>query len=103
MRWQNAMSLQSCTRRAGRSWKFSRTLTPARTVVARAITSRSNSLPCEREHDFNAVAGSIPRDRRCSEMTDEQAPRVCIVGAGTRFLSGISYYTLRLARALADR
>ncbi|MFZ6030851.1 MAG: glycosyltransferase family 4 protein [Chloroflexota bacterium] len=28
--------------------------------------------------------------------------RVCIVGAGTRFLSGISYYTLRLANAMAQ-
>ncbi len=27
--------------------------------------------------------------------------RVCVVGAGTRFLSGISYYTVRLANALA--
>jgi glycosyltransferase involved in cell wall biosynthesis len=27
--------------------------------------------------------------------------QVCVVGAGTRFLSGISYYTLRLANALA--
>ncbi|MCL5256799.1 MAG: glycosyltransferase family 4 protein [Chloroflexi bacterium] len=28
--------------------------------------------------------------------------RVCVVGAGTRFLSGISYYTLRLVNALAQ-
>ena len=28
--------------------------------------------------------------------------RVCIVGSGTRFLSGISYYTHRLACALAE-
>jgi glycosyltransferase involved in cell wall biosynthesis len=27
--------------------------------------------------------------------------RICVVGAGTRFLSGISYYTLRLTNALA--
>jgi glycosyltransferase involved in cell wall biosynthesis len=27
--------------------------------------------------------------------------RVCIVGSGTRFLSGLSYYTIRLANALA--
>jgi glycosyltransferase involved in cell wall biosynthesis len=32
-----------------------------------------------------------------------QAPlRVCVVGSGTRFLSGISTYTTRLANALAD-
>jgi len=29
--------------------------------------------------------------------------RVCVVGSGTRFLSGISIYTVRLANALADR
>lgn len=28
--------------------------------------------------------------------------RVCVIGAGTRFLSGISYYTLYLANALAQ-
>ena len=28
--------------------------------------------------------------------------RFCIVGSGTRFLSGISYYTIRLANALSD-
>jgi len=30
-----------------------------------------------------------------------QRPRVCVVGSGTRFLSGISYYTWRLANAFA--
>lgn len=29
-------------------------------------------------------------------------PTVCVVGSGTHFLSGISYYTIHLARALAD-
>jgi glycosyltransferase involved in cell wall biosynthesis len=28
--------------------------------------------------------------------------RICVVGSSTRFLSGISYYTLRLTNALAD-
>jgi glycosyltransferase involved in cell wall biosynthesis len=28
--------------------------------------------------------------------------RVCIAGSGTRFLSGLSYYTIRLANALAE-
>jgi glycosyltransferase involved in cell wall biosynthesis len=32
-----------------------------------------------------------------------QQVKVCIVGAGTRFLSGISYYTDRLINALAER
>ena len=27
---------------------------------------------------------------------------VCVVGSGTRFLSGMSYYTQRLANALAE-
>jgi len=30
-------------------------------------------------------------------------PRVCVVGPSTRFTSGISYYTLRLANAMASR
>ncbi|MBV9688717.1 MAG: glycosyltransferase [Ktedonobacteraceae bacterium] len=34
-------------------------------------------------------------------MTENTQLRVCVVGAGTRFLSGISYYTLRLVNALA--
>src|SRR6185312_13875850 len=33
-------------------------------------------------------------------MAEEKELRVCIVGAGNRFLSGISYYTLHLANAL---
>ena len=32
---------------------------------------------------------------------ESRKPRVLVVGAGTRFLSGMSYYTLRLANALA--
>jgi glycosyltransferase involved in cell wall biosynthesis len=28
--------------------------------------------------------------------------KVCVVGAGTRFMSGLSYYTLRLSNALAE-
>ena len=34
-------------------------------------------------------------------MTDRRTLRICVVGAGTRFLSGISYYTLHLVQALA--
>lgn len=34
-------------------------------------------------------------------MTENRQPRICIVGAGTRFMSGISYYTLHLVNALA--
>jgi glycosyltransferase involved in cell wall biosynthesis len=34
-------------------------------------------------------------------MTDKWPLRLCVVGAGTRFLSGISYYTLHLVKALA--
>jgi glycosyltransferase involved in cell wall biosynthesis len=36
-------------------------------------------------------------------MSLGREPRVCVVGAGTHFLSGISYYTMRLANALASR
>lgn len=34
-------------------------------------------------------------------MTENKELRICVVGAGTRFLSGISYYTLHLVNALA--
>ena len=34
-------------------------------------------------------------------MTDKGPLRICVVGAGTRFLGGISYYTLHLVKALA--
>ncbi|MBV9132379.1 MAG: glycosyltransferase [Chloroflexi bacterium] len=35
-------------------------------------------------------------------MNDSVTTRICVVGSSTRFLSGISYYTLRLANTLAD-
>jgi glycosyltransferase involved in cell wall biosynthesis len=34
--------------------------------------------------------------------TNQTSPRVCVIGAGTRFLSGISYYTLGLTNAFAQ-
>ena len=34
-------------------------------------------------------------------MTGNRQLRICVVGAGTRFLGGISYYTLYLVNALA--
>src|SRR5436309_14075662 len=34
-------------------------------------------------------------------MAENRQLRICVVGAGKRFLSGISYYTLRLVNALA--
>ena len=34
-------------------------------------------------------------------MTTNGQLRICVVGAGTRFLGGISYYTLHLVNALA--
>jgi len=38
---------------------------------------------------------------RTTDQTAEDPRRVCVVGAGTRFLSGISYYTQVLANELA--
>lgn len=35
-------------------------------------------------------------------MTEDRQLRICVVGAGTRFLGGISYYTLRLVNALVQ-
>jgi glycosyltransferase involved in cell wall biosynthesis len=34
-------------------------------------------------------------------MTENRQLRICVVGAGTRFLSGISYYTIKLVNVLA--
>lgn len=34
-------------------------------------------------------------------MSETGVRRICLVGAGTRFLSGMSYYTIRLANAMA--
>ena len=35
-------------------------------------------------------------------MTENRHLRICLIGAGMRFLSGISYYTLRLVNTLAQ-
>ncbi|MBV9230231.1 MAG: glycosyltransferase [Chloroflexi bacterium] len=35
-------------------------------------------------------------------MTESRSPRVCVIGPGTRFLGGISYYTIHLVNALAQ-
>ncbi|HLH60445.1 MAG TPA: glycosyltransferase [Ktedonobacteraceae bacterium] len=35
-------------------------------------------------------------------MKEDRQLRICVVGAGTRFLGGISYYTLHLVNALAS-
>jgi glycosyltransferase involved in cell wall biosynthesis len=37
------------------------------------------------------------------QVKQDKRRNVCVIGAGTRFLSGISYYTLRLANALVDQ
>jgi adenylyl-sulfate kinase len=41
-----------------------------------------------------------PRGGGVASMTEKRPLRICVVGAGMYFLSGISYYTLRLANAL---
>jgi len=41
--------------------------------------------------------------RRLDQQDSRDGRRVCIVGSGTRFLSGISYFTWHLASSLADR
>jgi glycosyltransferase involved in cell wall biosynthesis len=40
--------------------------------------------------------------RKGAEPEPEPGLRVCVVGSGTRFLSGISYFTHRLSTALAE-
>jgi glycosyltransferase involved in cell wall biosynthesis len=42
-------------------------------------------------------------DGSVSNRRVDGIPRVLVVGAGTHFLSGMSYYTIRLANALAQR
>jgi glycosyltransferase involved in cell wall biosynthesis len=49
----------------------------------------------------NPLAASTPRVRDARARSDG-ARRILVVGSGTRFLSGISYYTIRLANALAE-
>ena len=41
--------------------------------------------------------------KRRARALPQQTGGVCVVGAGTRFLSGISYYTHQLASVLAER
>ncbi len=45
----------------------------------------------------------MKRNDNESGAENKKSPRICVVGAGTRFLSGMSYYTMRLANALATR
>lgn len=44
---------------------------------------------------------AVARSTR-KEASESERRRVCVVGAGTRFLSGITYYTFSLIRALQD-
>jgi glycosyltransferase involved in cell wall biosynthesis len=46
-------------------------------------------------------ATPVLNDPAASE-NNASRPRLCVVGPGSRFLSGITYYTFRLATALAD-
>ncbi len=50
-----------------------------------------------------APTHAVPAVAPVSTGARGQRLRVCVVGAGPRFLSGISYYTHRLIRALAAR
>jgi glycosyltransferase involved in cell wall biosynthesis len=57
--------------------------------------------------DQRLVRLRLHRDRKTAQggevfMTENRQLRVCVVGAGTRFLSGISYHTIRLVNALAQ-
>jgi glycosyltransferase involved in cell wall biosynthesis len=45
----------------------------------------------------------IPVNQPFSDCRGERPPRVLVVGAGTWFLSAMSYYTIRLTNALAQR
>jgi hypothetical protein len=56
----------------------------------------------QREHVIN-VAILVTRQRHLMNRQDEGSPRVLVIGAGTRLLSAMTYYTLRLTNALTSR
>jgi glycosyltransferase involved in cell wall biosynthesis len=53
--------------------------------------------------DDTGVISVLNNDRRRTRPLRQKTAGVCVVGSGTRFLSGISYYTHRLAITLAER
>lgn len=70
--------------RSGASWAHSRSVASVKHRRRRRIS-----------------AGDVIR--KVDRLVEPRNPRLLVVGAGTRFLSGMSYYTLRLTNALADR
>jgi glycosyltransferase involved in cell wall biosynthesis len=56
------------------------------------------------EHIAAAPSNQSPRerDRANGRSAEQRTVKVCVVGSGSTFLSGISYYTHRLINALAE-
>jgi glycosyltransferase involved in cell wall biosynthesis len=89
---------------AGTSW---RQVCRYALTGARAAT-RFDWLRMERYHrarpyPFGRSRARARPDRSGAHMEVKGVPRVLVIGAGTRFLSGMSYYTIRLTNALAQR
>ena len=53
-----------------------------------------------RSYSFGRGMARARREGSAAETEVEGVPRVLVVGAGTRFLSAMSYYTIRLTNAL---
>jgi glycosyltransferase involved in cell wall biosynthesis len=75
---------------AGRPWTVA--LAAARSRLRRTLRGAASPPPQVEE-----LGWTIPHDRTISE------DRICIVGSGWRFLSGISYYTCQLSNAVSER
>jgi len=69
-------------------------------VASPSAPARRRSLS-SRRHAAAPFGRAAPAGRVPAGQGGEA--RVCIVGSSTRFLSGISYYTVHLAHALAER
>src|SRR5207302_7262954 len=61
---------------------------------SRMIAIRAGSFAAQKTDRVSSPHPVVP--------DGSERPRVCVVGAGMRFLSGISCYTLRLTNALAE-
>jgi glycosyltransferase involved in cell wall biosynthesis len=59
--------------------------------------------PATRGPQSDGVEAAGSDDAGAEGPDTARAPRVAVVGAGTRFLSAMSYYTLRLTNAFSER
>ena len=72
-------------------------------TLAGIICSRARGLHTGLSLCGGFVRYASRRLRRDLPVTSVRPPRVLVVGAGTRFLSAMSYYTIRFTNAMAGR